>query len=119
MSYQWSLSPEAEEAIFRQMQWYLLEVGDGGAELASRWSKGLETTLEKFAENPHRYGFAPENGDWLPDLQIRQMLFRPWKSGIGWRVLYVMNEREKLVTVVQVRHEHRRWMHDSDDGTEC
>ena len=78
--------------------------------MACRWNSGLQTALEKMAQAPHRCGFAPENGKWLPEYEIRQMLFRPWKSGIGWRVLYSIDEEQKLVTVLQVRHEHRRWM---------
>lgn len=64
---------------------------------------------------PHRFGFAPENGKWLPEHEIRQMLFRPWKSGVGWRVLFTIDEEQKLVTVLQVRHEHRRWFFEADE----
>lgn len=116
MSYQWSLSPDADDCIFRQTQWYLVEVTDGGEELATRWIIGLEVALENLAKHPTRHGFAPENGKWLPELQVRQMLFRPWKSGVGWRVLYAIDENAKLVTVLQVRHEHRRWMQDAEEG---
>lgn len=116
MSYRWSLSPDAEDCIFRQTQWYLVEVKDGGEELATRWNSGLEVALEKLAMRPHAHGFAPENGKWLPEHQVRQMLFRPWKSGVGWRVLYAIDEKAKLVTVLQVRHEHRRWMQDAEEG---
>jgi len=75
----------------------------------------LQTALEKLAVAPHRFGFAPENGEWFPQHQIRQMLFRPWKSGVGWRVLYTIGEESKTVTVLQIRHEHRRYLHESGD----
>ncbi len=116
MSYRWSLSPAADDEILRQTQWYLDEVTDGGREIAARWNSGLELALEKLVKHPHRFGLAPENGKWLPDLETRQMLFRPWKSGVGWRVLFTIDEAAKLVTVVQVRHDHRLWMQDC--GTE-
>jgi hypothetical protein len=32
--------------------------------------------------------------------QIRQMLFRPWKSGVGWRVLYTIDEAHKTLTIL-------------------
>lgn len=50
---------------------------------------------------------AAENGRWHPEVVIRRMLFRPWKSGVGWRVLFTVDEIRQVVTVLQVRHEHR------------
>ena len=38
------------------------------------------------------------------------MLFRPWKKGVGWRVLYTIDEDHRLVFVFQVHHERRRWL---------
>lgn len=115
MSYRWSLSSAADDGVLRQTAWYLTEIPDGGADLARRWNSLLQTALEKLAVAPTRFGFAPENGQWLPELQIRQMLFRPWKSGAGWRVLYTIDERKKLVTVLQIRHEHRLRMFEAED----
>jgi hypothetical protein len=72
--------------------------------------------LGKLAVVPEQYGMAPENGKWLPHLAIRQMLFRPWKSGVGWRLLYTVDEAAKKVTVLQIRHEHRRWMFEVEEA---
>jgi plasmid stabilization system protein ParE len=114
MSYQYSLNDDAEVEVLRQSAWYLSEIPEGGYDMACRWNSGLQTALEKLAKAPHRFGFAPENGEWLPEHEIRQMLLRPWKSGVGWLVLFTIDEEQKLVTVLQVRHEHRRWMFEGD-----
>ena len=110
MSFQWSLADTGEHDIDRQMIWYESDESHGGAELANRWSDLLQSALEKLALAPQRHGFAPENGKWMQQYEIRQMLFRPWKSGAGWRVIYTIDEARKLVTILQIRHEHRRWL---------
>ena len=43
----------------------------------------------------------------MPEISIRQMQLKPWKTPSAWRVLYVTDEEARLVTVVQVRHEKR------------
>jgi plasmid stabilization system protein ParE len=113
MSYQWELFDEATEAIERQMIWYESDERHGGVELADRWIGKLEPALDKMATSPRSHGMAPENGRWHPTLEIRQMLFRPWKTGIGWRVLYTIGESKKVVTVLHILHERRRWMHEA------
>jgi hypothetical protein len=115
MSFHWSLADTAEADIDRQMIWYEADELRGGADLANRWSDLLKSALVKLALSPHRHGFAPENGKWMPQHEIRQMLFRPWKSGVGWRVLYTIDEAKKLVTILQTRHEHRRWLFEAED----
>ncbi len=54
----------------------------------------------------------------MPEFELRQMLFRPWKSGVGWRVLYTIDEKQKLVTVLQIRHERHPHLHDASDEEE-
>ena len=54
----------------------------------------------------------------MPEFELRQMLFRPWKSGAAWRVLYTIDEKQKLVTVLQIRHERRRHLHDASNEEE-
>jgi plasmid stabilization system protein ParE len=110
-----TLSDEARRTIEEQLEWYEADVKHGGAELADRWLDRLESALHKLAMSPHRYGLAPENGRWHPELEIRQMQFRPWKSGVGWRVLFVLDEKQRIVTVLQVRHERRRWLFDKEE----
>ncbi len=114
MSYDWELSDSAKDEASNQMQWYEENVFPDGAALADRWLAKLHQAFDKLAKAPLSFGPAPENGKWLPTLQVRQMLFRPWKSGAGWRVLFVVDEEAKRVTILQVRHEHRRWMHEGE-----
>ncbi len=118
MSYGWELSGKARISVERQIAWYESDERHGGTELADRWLALLEPALEKVAENPKRHGLAPENGKWHPDLEVRQLLFRPWKRKAGWRVLYTIDEKEKKVTVLQVRHEHRPWLFEVEEADE-
>lgn len=115
MNYRWELSDEAKEALDKQIIWYELDQKRGGAELADRWLEAFERACEKLVLNPLQCAFAPENGKWQSKIQIRQMLFRPWKSGVGWRVLYTIDDKQKLVSILQIRHEHRRWLHEDEE----
>ncbi len=115
MSCELTLSDEAQRTIEDQIQWYEADEKHGGADPADRLLEKLEAALTKLAASPHRHGLAPENGRWHPELEIRQMQFRPWKSGVGWRVLFVMDEKQRIVTVLQVRHERRRWLFEAED----
>lgn len=118
MNYQWKLSRAAQESIEAQLIWYEADERHGGVELADRWLAKLELALQQLAKAPTRYSLAPENGRWNPSVRIRQMLFRPWKGSIGWRVLYAVDEKQKVVTILQVRHERRRWLFEAqDDGS--
>ena len=110
MSWEWRLSSSAEEEIEAQVRWYEEDEARGGSELALRWLDLLENALEKLAASPERHRPAPENGRWLPQHTIRQVLFRPWKSRPGWRVLYTLAPSAKRVMVLQVRHERRRFL---------
>jgi len=105
----------ADECVAAQVSWYREDEQRGGEALARRWFDLLHVALAALGNNPTRYGFAPENGKWMQQHQIRQMLFRPWKSGVGWRVLYTIDEARKLVTILQIRHEHRRWLFEAED----
>jgi plasmid stabilization system protein ParE len=105
--YELRISSEAERCIDEQLLWYEADERNGGADLADRWLDLLEVALESLSRHPERNGFAPENGRWMSAVSIRQMRFQPWKSKSVWRVLYVIDEAAKLVTVLQVRHERR------------
>jgi plasmid stabilization system protein ParE len=105
--YELRVSPEAERCIDEQLLWYEANERNGGADLAVRWLDLLEVALESLSRHPERHGFAPENGRWMPAVAIRQMRFQPWKTTSVWRVLYVIDETAKWVTVLQVRHERR------------
>jgi len=106
-SYELRISSEAERCIEDQILWYEAEAESGGAELADLWMDLLETALNALARNPERHGFAPENGRWMSGVPIRQMRFKPWKTPSAWRVLYAIDEKARLVTVLQIRHGKR------------
>lgn len=106
MSYSLALATEAKQSIRQQRDWYRDELEDGD-ELAKRWTCELDLALEKLCEHPERHALAAENGRWHSEVVLRRMLFRPWKSGVGWRVLFTVDEQQQMVTVLQVRHEHR------------
>jgi plasmid stabilization system protein ParE len=114
MSYSLSLAAEARLSIRQQRQWYRAELEDGD-ELAKRWTRELDLAIEKLCEHPERHSLAAENGRWHPEVVLRRMLFRPWKSGVGWRVLFTVDEQEQVVTVLQVRHEHRPPLEESEE----
>lgn len=112
MSYKLKISSQAAGEIRDQCLWYEADEQRGGIELSDRWMAALEKHLETLAEHPERHSTAPENSRWRPHLTIRQMLFRLWKNKAGWRILYVINEPKKTVSVLQIRHERPRWVHD-------
>lgn len=115
MIYSVKQAPSADACVATQVNWYRENEQRGGDALALRWFELLHLALATLANNPTRHGFAPENGQWMPQAEIRQMLFRPWKSGAGWRALYTIDESLKLVTILQIRHEHRRWLFEPED----
>lgn len=107
MDYELLLSSEAERCIEDQLLWYEVDEMRGGAELADRWMDLLEIALDTLRQHPERHGFAPENGRWMPQISIRQMRFKPWKTPSAWRILFVIDEQAARVTVLQIRHEKR------------
>lgn len=107
MKFQYSLSSEALESIEQQQIWLEENAGD---ELADFWMISLKAALEGLALQPERNGFAPENGDWPGEVEIRQKCFRPWRGEPGWRVLYTVDEGARMVTIFQVRHERMPWV---------
>lgn len=83
MRYELLLSSEAEHCIEDQLLWYEADERGGGAELADRWMVRLETALDPLRRHPERFGFAPENGRWLPEIAIRQMRLKPCHGVAG------------------------------------
>lgn len=107
MSHELLISEEAERCIEDQLRWYEADEANGGVELADRWMDLLEAALEALARHPERHGYAPENGRWMAEIAVRQVRFKPWKTSSAWRILYVIDEPAKKVTVLQIRHERR------------
>ena len=115
MIYRVRLAASGHQCVDAQLAWYRSDEKHGGEPLAKRWFDALHLALAGLSSRPTSHGLAPENEQCLPEFQIRQMLFRPWKSRVGWRVLYTIDERKKMVTVLQVRHERRRRMFEAED----
>lgn len=115
MNYGLRFSEETETCIDEQLAWYEADESHGGVELADRWFAKLQESLIPLTEKPTRHGFAPENGLWLPHLELRQMRFRPWKGKSVWRVLYVIDEESKSVTVLQIRLAGRPFLFEEKD----
>jgi plasmid stabilization system protein ParE len=114
MTYGLVVGPDAKQAILDQRIWYHQNLDGGGKEVAHRWTKALDVALDKLIEHPTRFGPAPENSQWQQAFLVRQMLFRPWKSGVGWRVLFAIDESSAVITILQVRHESRPWLTDAE-----
>ncbi|MBE2283946.1 MAG: type II toxin-antitoxin system RelE/ParE family toxin [Prosthecobacter sp.] len=107
MSYQVELSPEAIDSIDEQVLWFETQVRPDGDALAERWLRELRVSLKLLARTPERHALAAENGKWHPEVTLRRMLFRPWQSGRGWRVLFWIDKARRTVRVLLVRHESR------------
>ena len=107
MRYRVKFLAEAEQCITDQIAWYEEGEKHGGSELADRWLAKFQEKLRELEERPERFGFAPENGKWRSQLALRQMPFKPWKKKVGWRVLFVIDDEQAIVSIVQIRHELR------------
>jgi len=107
MSYEILFSAEATQSIEDQLLWYEADESRGGAELADRWLNLLEVAIETLSPDPERHKPAAENGRWNPEILIRQLLFKPWKTASRLRVLYNVHSTKKQLTILQVRHEKR------------
>ena len=106
MKFCYIIAPEALDSVERQMVWLEETAGD---QLADFWMEALKASLAQLTSHPERNGFAPENGKIFRGVEIRQKRFRPWKGKPGWRVLYLVDEIEAIVTILQIRHERQPW----------
>lgn len=114
-SYSLQISPEALASMDEQIIWYEQEIPDGET-LADKWLERLTSSLQRILTHPTRYGPAPENTHWQQPFLVRQMVFRPWRSGVGWRVLFSVDEPSSVITILQVRHESRPWLDNEEPG---
>ena len=99
----------AELSIEEQIDWLFSDPRGDGERLSEKWANEFDNVLESLTSYPERNGFAPENSKILPGVKIRQKRFRPWKGKSGWRVLYLVDELEAIVTILQIRHERQPW----------
>jgi plasmid stabilization system protein ParE len=113
MTFKLHISGAGKQDIRSQQRWYESDPLRGGSDLAERWLEGLSEEMGMLLQHPEKFPFAPDNGRWKPHLKLRQMVYRPWKGKPGWRVLYVILNKTQQISVVHIRHESRRWLHDS------
>ena len=106
MSHILLLSSKARQHIREQCLWYRENLEDG-VSLANRWTRTLDSALHQLCQLPDRHPPASPEDQVLPGRQLRRMLFRPWKSGRGWKVLFCADEEARTVTVLYIRHESR------------
>jgi plasmid stabilization system protein ParE len=106
MNYELALATQARRHIREQRSWYRLNLEDGES-LARRWTRELELALNGLCSQPGRHPPAHAKDQVQPDLVLRRMLFRPWKNGRGWKVIFAIDEVARIVTVLYIRHESR------------
>ncbi len=98
---------------------YLVELGDRAerdlvalyeyihadeSEMAHRWFNGLEAVITGLGEMPHRLAEAPESK--VAKTTLRHLLYG--KKPHIYRVIFRVDERRKVVTVLTIRHGARR-----------
>jgi plasmid stabilization system protein ParE len=105
-----AIPAKAERSIDEQIDWLFANPGGDGKRLSERWADEFDKVIESLKAHPNRNGFAPENGRLFPDLEIRQKRFRLWEGKPGWRVLHIVDDREAVVTILQIRHERQPWV---------
>ena len=67
---------------------------------AARWFNGLQDAIEGLAALPHRCPFAPERiGE---NCELRQLLYG--KKPHIYRVIYEVNEKQRMVKVFHIRY---------------
>lgn len=67
---------------------------------AAEWFNGLEALILSLREHPSRGSSVPED----PDLRQRFYGAKPYT----YRIIYKIDERARLVTVIHIRHGARR-----------
>jgi toxin ParE1/3/4 len=64
--------------------------------LAHAWFNGLESAIASLDQNPSRCPVAPENG------RLRHLLYG--KRPHVYRIIFAVDERRRVVSVVHIRH---------------
>ncbi len=96
MVYRVRFTANAEKDLERLYLWVVAQAPRRGPE----WFKGLENAIDSLQENPRRCPLAPEN--YQPEDGIRQLLYG--KKPDVYRILYQVNEKEKTVNILHMRH---------------
>jgi plasmid stabilization system protein ParE len=113
MSYDLILSKQFRTQVHQLRAWYHAEIDDG-VQLAHRWTRALDKCLDELCANPKRHGLVASFEQQHLEVPLRRMLFRPWKSKRGWRILFVVDDTTQTIEVLHLRHESRPPLSDED-----
>jgi toxin ParE1/3/4 len=105
MTYRVELTARAK----RDLRHLYLRIDAANSEAALRWFAGLEAAVLSLDENPARSSVTPE------DNGLRHLLY-PSKSAV-YRVIYSIDERKHVVTVIHIRHGSRDTAASTTDET--
>lgn len=92
----------------RDLSYLYEEINAPDSAAARRWYKGLKRAVVSLAVHPRRSGATPENRN------LRHLLYGH-KPNV-YRVIYRVNERQKQVDVLHIRHGARRKVRATDIG---
>ncbi len=92
MAYSVELTARAERDLRQLYQ----SINAANSKLAAKWFNGLEAAILSLEEKPARSPVTPEN-------KMLRHLLHPSQSYI-YRVIYAIDERRHIVTVIHIRH---------------
>jgi plasmid stabilization system protein ParE len=96
------------ERAARNLRRIYLTINADESERARAWFNGLEQSVLSLDENPARGTTIPEDGN------LRHLLYG--RKGRRYRVIYKIDERNGIVTVLHIRHGAREaFMPDEPD----
>ena len=87
------------ERAARNLRRIYLTINAGDSAQARAWFNGLEKTVLSLNEHPARGAVIPE------DAHLRQLLYG--RKGHRYRIIYAIDERNRIVTVLHIRHGSR------------
>jgi plasmid stabilization system protein ParE len=102
MKYRVEITAEAETEIKEAYLWIF---GDSPAN-AARWRRGLLEAVRSLSQQPTRCTLAPESAFFKQE--IRQLLYG--KRGGVYRVLFIIEEKKKTVSILHIRHAAREYL---------
>lgn len=95
-TYEVSVAPEAEAGIISAFQY----IDEGSPENAAKWLRALYRAIATLETSPKRCALARES-EYFADT-FRQLVFK------SHRIIFRIDESEKLVRVLYVRHGSQR-----------
>lgn len=95
---------EFAERAARDLEALYVEKNAAESQAATQWYNGLEEAVYTLADFPHRCPVAPEARK--VRRKLRHLLYG--KKPHIYRVIYEVDERQKMVWVLHIRHGARR-----------